>query len=118
MSDGIKRFFDSLPMNVVVSYVRQEPASVEVDELADRTVIVVSYSEPSYGFGDFAFVQTEEGLFLDTETSGPDRVKKYLEYLVDNAILDTDQDPESHLLYNKVMGRICGEHCKICHKGP
>lgn len=116
MAEGIKHFLNSLPMVVDLTY--GDSAKKGRPTQGHDVIACFSYSEPGYGFGEFSLRQTEEGLFLDTEISGPERVKKYLEWLVDNAILDTDQDPERHLLYNKVMGRSCGEECEVCGKGP
>jgi hypothetical protein len=53
-------------------------------------------------------------VFLDTEHISLDRVKHYFEALLDKAILDTDNDPERHRLYNQVMGRQCGDSCQVC----
>lgn len=124
MSDGLQKFFDSLSTHVCLGYAHSEyPEGVEpLGETPDKVVVVLGFSEKGFGFGEVSFVQTKEGLFLDTEDMGPEKVKKYLSLLVDQAILDTDEDPEKHLLYNKVRNSVCSEHCKICHpeeqKGP
>jgi len=68
--------------------------------------------------GEVCLKQTPEGLFLDTECMSLDRVKRYLALLLDQAITDNDQTPEKHQLYNRVMGRQCGEGCPVCFPKP
>lgn len=83
---------------------------------ADGThVIVIDFSEKGFGFGEIAFYQTSDGLFLDTECMSKERVMHFLKKLVDSAILDTDNDPDRHLRYNEVRGRRCGVGCNVCN---
>jgi hypothetical protein len=82
-----------------------------------RATIVLAVSNPGWGFGEFTFIQDENGkLFLDTECSKVDTVIEALTEWVKGAITDHDTDPEKHKRYNEVRGSICGEHCKICYE--
>ncbi len=82
--------------------------------IIEEATACFSFSEPGFGFGEFAIVQRGNEVFIDAETMSKERVMKYLERLIDNAILDTDDDPMRHKRYNEVMKRTCGEGCKIC----
>jgi hypothetical protein len=86
----------------------------EFGPLPEMVMFVLQFSESGFGFGEVAIKQTAQGVFVDTECMGVDRVKKYLAALVDSAITDHDQDPEKHALYNEVMGRGCGARCRVC----
>ena len=82
-----------------------------------EVTVVLQFSERGFGFGEVAIRKTPKGVFVDTECMSLERVKKYLSMLVDNAVLDTDEDPAKHLLYNEVMGRRCGRGCPVCNPG-
>lgn len=86
----------------------------EWDTPPESVVVGLQFSESGFGFGEVVIMQTAQGVFVDTECMGVDRVKKYLAALVDSAITDHDQDPEKHALYNEVMGRGCGPRCRVC----
>ena len=80
----------------------------------ERLAVVVQHSENGVGWGEFTIVQTPLGVFVDTENTSLDRVKKNLTALLESAITDNDLDPEKHALYNSVMGRVCGLWCRVC----
>lgn len=113
----LKKVLDSCPTNVALGYARSRPN--ETDELAppEEVVVVLAFTEKGFGFGEVSIHQTQEGVFLDTECMSLDRVKRYFNSLLDKAILDTDEDPERHKLYNRVMGRHCGDGCPVCNNG-
>jgi hypothetical protein len=67
-----------------------------------------------WGFGEIVFIQdcNTGQLYIDAETSGKQTVLKFLEYMVDGAIMDTEKDPAKHRQYNKARGVIsCGCGC-------
>lgn len=70
--------------------------------IAEATA-VFSFSEPGFGFGEFAIVQRGDEVFIDAETMNRATIMKYLERLVDNAILDTEKDPVKKARYEAVM---------------
>jgi hypothetical protein len=117
----ITPFLNALPSVVSLRYARME----EKDEydasgapLPKKIVLVFSFSEKGRGFGEFAIVQTDEGVFVDTEHDGIEQVKTYLSQLLDGAITDVDTDPEKHALYCRVMRQTCGPACLGCnHEG-
>jgi len=84
------------------------------EPLPKRVAVVIEVSEPGWGFGEVTIVQTPEGLVVDAETCGAERVKRWLSALVDKAIFDTDRDPERHALYNKIRRAYCGPRCEVC----
>lgn len=79
-----------------------------------EAVVVLSFSEPGFGFGEITLIQTPAGVFLDTECMNLDRVKKYFMALLDSAITDREEDPTKHALYNQETGTRCGEGCSMC----
>ncbi len=101
-------------LDVELTFASQEPGPEE-DAPAERIVVTISFCEAKVGFGEMTLIKTPEGTFLDTEYMGRENAKKYFLALLDKAILDTNKDKEKHLLYNKAMGRHCGEHCILCH---
>ena len=109
-SDDLEVILDQVPDSVVLSYGRTDGDS----ESPDKVVAVVHFSERGFGFGEISIRQTPEGCFVDTECMGREQVKKYLCALVDGAVVDTDEDPEKHRLYNRVAGRRCGAGCRVC----
>lgn len=90
-----------------------DPGGPEVEEV----VLVLEFSESGFGFGEITIVQTQDGVFVDTECMSLERVKKYLGALVDSAVTDNDQDPVKHARYNEVMRRGCGPRCRVCFPG-
>jgi len=82
-----------------------------------EVTIVLSFSEKGFGFGEVTIKKHPKGVCVDTERMSLERVKKYLSSLVDGAVLDTDDDPDKHRLYNEVMGRRCGLGCPVCSPG-
>lgn len=123
MSSGkpeLEQVFEGLPTRVALSYVRCTPASGDTPRGTppSEVVVIVSFSEKGFGFGEVCLKQTPEGLFLDTERMNLNRVKRYFMHLLDSAVTDNDQSPDNHALYNRVMGRQCGPGCSVCHPGP
>lgn len=103
---------------VGLTYARAErDEATPVEELATykEIVVVLHFAESGFGFGEVTIVQTPAGLFMDGEYMDDDRIKKYLCKLVDNSVREYDKDPERHALYNREMGRSCGEGCKVCY---
>ncbi len=83
-------------------------------EVPKKAVVVLSFSEPGFGFGEVSLIQTPAGLFIDTECMSLERVKKYFMSLLDSAITDNEQDPLKHALYNQETGTRCGGGCSMC----
>lgn len=107
----LQRVLDGFPDDVKLSYASMMGVP---GEDPDEVILIVSFSERGYGFGEIAIVQTPEGTIIDAETASLARVKKYFDALLDNAILDTDMDPTRHKLFNRIRGRRCGELCEVC----
>ena len=118
MSDverDLEKVLATLPNAVNLSYGRTDGGSDEDPSVTpDRVVASFNFSEPGFGFGEVTIVQTAEGVFLDAERMSLGRVKRYLSALVDSAISDSDEDPDRHALYNRVMGRRCSDACQAC----
>lgn len=116
---SLKELMDKMPTAVSLGYARSEPSAEPSEEdpcpPPKEVVVVLSFSEKGFGFGEVTVVQTAEGVFLDTECMSLERVKRYFAALLDQAITDGDEDPEKHRLYNRVMQRTCGDHCGVCH---
>jgi hypothetical protein len=83
----------------------------------ERLAVVLQHSESGVGWGEFTIVQTPQGVFVDTEHTSLDRVRKQLTTLLESAITDNELDPAKHALYNRVMGRVCGLWCRVCDSG-
>lgn len=93
-----------------------DPVRLSVDEPdPKKVVLVLGYSEPGWGFGQFTIIQTPEGVFLDTEMTNPEKVKAAFCALIDGAIVDHDPDPERHAKYNAATGTRCGPRCRTCY---
>lgn len=110
--------FDKLPTNVQLIFARQVNSEIK-DEggcpIPERIAIGVGFSEKGFGFGEITIVADKDGqVYIDTECMSRDRIKRYLCRLVDEAITDTDKDPEKHARYCKVMNQRCGEGCSAC----
>ena len=120
MSD-LRKVMDGLPTNVALTFAsmkrREDVPDDDFETPPEQVTVVLSFSEKGFGFGEVAIKQTAEGVFLDTECMSVERVKRYLMALLDKAIVDTDDNPERHALYGKVMGRSCGPGCKVCNPG-
>jgi len=113
MARDVQEVFDGLPTRVSLRFARFKPGDGEEAPPAE-VVVVFAFSERGFGFGEVTLKQTPEGVFLDTECMSAERCKKYLSALVDSAIADTEDDPDKHALYNRVMGRRCAENCAAC----
>jgi hypothetical protein len=119
MAQDFQTIVDKLPTSVKLTYARAEwhEDSREDDPEASpkKVVVVLSFSEKGFGFGEVAIIQTDEGVFIDTEHMTMERVKWYFNALLDQGITDMDMDPERHALYNKVNRRTCGDGCTVCN---
>lgn len=115
MSGAFQRILDSCSDHVSLSFGRAERPIPGGFPEYERVVAVFSFSQKGFGFGEFAIVQDGDQAFVDTEHMSLDRVKGFISRLLDGAILDTDDDPTRHRLYNERMGRRCGGGCKVCH---
>lgn len=115
MNDEFRAVMSKLQTRVSLKFAdckESQPNDLNVDP--EEIVVMFQFSEKGFGFGNVTIKQTPAGVFIDTECMSLDRVKKYLALFVDSAITDNDQDPEKHALFNRTMGRSCGERCKIC----
>jgi hypothetical protein len=114
----LQNVMDGLPTNVALSYAhtkkRDGVASDDFESTPKEVVVVLTFSEKGFGFGEVAIMQTDDGVFVNSECMSRDRVRRYLLALLDNAVFDTDTDPDHHALYNRVMGRTCSDGCLIC----
>lgn len=119
MAKSFDEIVSTFPTNTYLSYAHQENTGEQDkdtgQDIPKRIVVEISFSEQGFGFGSITFIQTDEGLFLDTECMSKKKAKEILWRLIDNAIIDHETDPEKHKLYNKVRGAICGGHCEICY---
>lgn len=107
----LDKILDATPTSVSIDWVMARPDG--------RLSIGIAFSEQGFGFGEITLVQTPQGLFLNSECMRLETVKRFIDKLLEGAIADYDKDPERHKKYNEVMGRQCGEGCKICHEeGP
>jgi hypothetical protein len=112
----LRQMFATLPTSCTPAFAHEEPGKPgsETDPLTgapypSKISMGFVFTETSFGFGEIVIVQTEEGTFIDGETMSREHIKRLLGVLVDSAILDSENDPERHKLYDKVMGRKCGE---------
>jgi hypothetical protein len=103
-----------VPSHVSLDHAFTESGDGE-DDPPKRVSIILQFSESGFGFGEIVIIQTPAGVFIDTERTSLDRVKRYMNALLDSAILDTDQDPERHALFNKERGQWCGKGCVMCY---
>jgi len=78
-----------------------------------RQTVTLDFSQTGYGFGEVTFVETLDGLFVDTERMGAAKVLELVQVMLDRAVLDVDEDPERHRRYNEAIGRTCGA-CPVC----
>jgi hypothetical protein len=104
MTTAIEKMMASLPTHVGFGHASSE---------GGRQTVTLDFSQKGYGFGAVTFVETVDGLFVDTETMGTEKVIELLRLMLERAVLDVDQDPERHRQYNEVMGRACGS-CPVC----
>lgn len=98
-----------------ITYVNSEPSG-EVDEtglsVPRRIVVVMSVGKKGWGFGEFTFVTNKEGrLFVDGEGSPREEIVAAFKRMLDGAVLDSDEDPEKHRLYNENSGVLS---CSCC----
>lgn len=110
---SLEEILNSMPSYQRITFAKFESTG-QVDEagaaVPKRIVVVMSVGKKGWGFGEMSFIVNEQGqLFIDAETSSRETVKEFLGRMVDEAILDSDPDPEKHRLYNENTGVIsCG----------
>jgi hypothetical protein len=123
-AEAFQKLFDGLEDRIVLvaAHSRYSEESMakysqgDVDVYPEKSVAVFAFSEKGYGFGEITMACDSEGqMYIDTEASSPETVKRILARIVDSAILDRETDPERHKKFNTFMGRICSEACPICH---
>lgn len=86
------------------------------DETRYKISVRFQFMLREFGFGEFIVVRHKDGsTYIDGEGQSREFLLGLFKLLLDTAILDSDTDYESHIAYNKAMGRICNGHCKICH---
>lgn len=113
----LSEIFAKLPTRMDITHVdiTHEGEQPETGEpLVKEAAVVFSFSEPGFGFGEVTVVQRDGHTFIDGERMNAERIAGFFEAMVRGAILDSDQDPERHALYNKVMRRTCADDCKAC----
>lgn len=111
-----KELFAAMPNTTTLTYAASSPTDPDdFNAVAEKVTLVISFSEKGVGFGEFSLVQTKEGVFVDTEYMGLDRMKRAFAALLENAITEYDETPAKHLLYNRARGRRCGGHCRVCY---
>ena len=110
INEAFEKIVENLGNDVALTFARMKGDPENPDEV----VMVLSFCEKGFGFGEIAIKQTPSGVFVDTEMTSLNRVKKYFEQLLDKAILDTNDDPEAHKRFNEVMGRRCAGSCTVC----
>lgn len=107
---------DKMPTHVYLSYGKVEPAGVNVMEvMPDKVYACINFSEKGFGFGEIGIFTDKEGqTYIDSECMSREAVLHFLTKLVEDAILDTDEDPEKHAKYVKFIKQTCGEGCRPC----
>lgn len=117
--EALKKILDGCPTEVSLrcAHSTPDPDADPEDDFAPvkEVVVVLSFSEKGFGFGEVTLVQNEHGVFLDTECMSVATAKRFFAALLDKAIPDTDRDPARHKLYNQAMGRTCGPRCSACN---
>jgi hypothetical protein len=109
----LQEVFDQMETRTTLDFCRFEGTGTFDEamgvEIPKRLTVCFSFSEKGFGFGEVVLVVDEKGrAFVDGETMSRDHVKRIIGALIDNAIMDTDEDPERHKLFDKVMHRSCG----------
>lgn len=114
----LKKILDSCPSYCEIGYARSDMKDPDEHGMKrpDRAVVVLSVGKTGWGFGEFSFVQDENGkLFVDTECTSLKTAIGIITEWLGTATTDWDEDPEKHKRYNEVMQRSCGERCKVCY---
>jgi hypothetical protein len=115
----LKEIMAGIPTKVTLSYGSHKAGAPQeglhpLEIPPEEVVVVFQFSETGFGFGEITIVQTQKGVFVDTECMGREKVQQYLSAFLASAILDTDVDPEKHALYNEERGSRCGGGCRVC----
>jgi hypothetical protein len=117
MTDKFQDILDSFPTKVYLAGAHcnygEAPDGDEID-VPDKVVVCLNFSEVGYGFGGITILQNKNGIFINTECTNMERVKKYFMTLLDQAITDLDRDPERHARYCEAMDSSCGPACRVC----
>lgn len=96
---------------------KEDPADEGDERMPKKVAIVLSFSEPGFGFGEITLIQNDKGqLFVDTECTGKLMALRFFLNALDDAITDQNMTPSKHKLYNEVMGRTCSSDCEVCNK--
>lgn len=116
-----EEILSGLPSAVRLTYAAMEPHPVTEEDMDKPMdiVVVLSFSEPNFGFGEISIRTDKLGrTVVDTEHMGKRKTIELLTKLVEQAIDDRDDDPERHALYNQIRGRRCSSSCAACHPEP
>lgn len=123
-------FFNKLPTITLMEGIRPVPWNKEALSIS------FSFSEKGFGFGEIYIIMLNGQVFVDGESMSRELIKEIVDrisednrvalsehgilipQIIDKAILDTDNNPDNHRLFNKVRYRQCSERCTICHSIP
>jgi hypothetical protein len=111
MPKTLKEIMGSMPTRTSLTFASFESTGKE-DEVPKRISAVFSFSKQGFGFGEVAVVTDADGqTYIDSESMNKETLAGIFQALLDDAIFDTDEDPERHRKYDLVMGRQCGRSC-------
>jgi hypothetical protein len=116
MADLANEIMSGLPTQVELegAYQKPEQLTESILETPDEVSVWFSFSEKGFGFGEFCIKRTRDGVFVDIEAMGIEKIKQYLGLLLDSAITDVDDDADKHERYCCAMNRSCGPACRQC----
>lgn len=111
--DAFRFVLDGLPTFIRIDYAmcEQDEEDLERSRPPLRASVGFVFSQKGFGFGEIYILQTQDGVFIDSELMGREGVKHFLGALIDAAILDTDTDPDKHEAYRKATKSSCGPGC-------
>lgn len=114
----IKKILDGFPSYCEIRYARSDENKNDEHGMStpEKAVLVLSVGKKGWGFGEFSFVQDENGkLFVDTECTSLETAVGIITDWLKTATTDWEEDPEKHKRYNEVMQRSCSDRCKVCN---
>lgn len=113
-AEHFQQILDSVsPLNVVLAYGSGERPDEQTGD-CEEAAAVFAFAEKGFGFGEITVVQRGGKMFVDTECMSREKVKFYLNAMIDQAVCDIDDEPEKHRAYSEATGRSCGPGCTVC----
>lgn len=125
VADAFKKIFEGLEDRTVLvaahsqysdETIEKYQSGEDIEARPERVCAVFAFSENGFGFGEITVACDAEGqMYIDTERSSRETVKRILSRIVDHAIIDGETDPERHKKYNAFMKSTCSHACAICY---